>query len=268
MTVDAEPITDPLETIAGRGFSRYDVYRDWVELMLAALQRDDETYLNTLEEYKRGSGRDRGQRNADLFSEAFGELMSAMEASNRDILGVTYEEFGMQNDAFGQHFTPHNVCAAMAELQAPTADPEPPVTIADPACGSGRLLIHAARRHDERTICFGQDKDLLCAQMCALNCCFFNMDAVVVYGDSLTVEKRRAWRTQSTMLGGDIAEVDPEDAPWPEASLETTSEDTPETTPEAHPENTAEVDAEAAADRVSVETDGGGLEQADLARWS
>ena len=260
-TIDVAPITDPLETIAGRGFSRYDVYRDWVELMLAALQRDDETYLDVLDDYDRGKDRDRDERNADLFSTAFGELMSAMEASNRDVLGVTYEAFGMQNEAFGQHFTPHNVCASLAELQATSGDPEPPITIADPACGSGRLLIHAARRHDARTICFGQDKDLLCAQMAALNCCFFNMDAVVMYGDSLTLEQRRAWRTEHRIMGGGIAEADPESVPWPEAAFESTS------TPTADAGADGATDAADATDRVTVETDGGSVDQADLDDW-
>lgn len=257
---DVQPVLAPLETIAGRGFSRYDVFRDWTRLMLAALQRDDDTYLGILDDYDRDTGRERkrGARVADLFSEAFGELMAAMQATNRDVLGDAYEAFGMQNDAFGQHFTPHSVAGAMAEMQTAVGgeDPDPPVTIADPACGSGRMLVYAARRVDDATVCFGMDKDPLCAQMTALNCCFFNMDAAVVCGDSLTLDKRRAWRTRSTAMGGEVAEVDPDDVPWPEAAL---AGDT-------------DAQADASADgaeesRVVVEADGGAIGQADLADW-
>ena len=47
-TFDVERILDPLETIGRRGFGRYDVFRDWVDLMLSALQRDEDAYLETL----------------------------------------------------------------------------------------------------------------------------------------------------------------------------------------------------------------------------
>lgn len=257
MQVDTDRVLDPLESVASRGFSRYDVFRDWVTLMLAALQRDDDTYLDVLEGYDRGRDRDRGERNADLFATAFGELQDEMARTNRDVLGEVYEAWGMQSDEFGQHFTPHNVAAAMAEMQAVTeSEPDPPVTIADPACGTGRLAILAARRHDVETFCFGQDKDLLCAKMAALNFCFFNMDGVVVWGDSLKVEQKRAWRTRNTLMGGDVVEIDPEDVPLPEAAFEADS----------GPDPDAQADPE---ERVTVATSAdGGIEQSALEEWS
>jgi len=251
--IDVDRVLDPLREIERRGHNRYNVFRDWVELMLYSLQRKDEPYLEILEGYDDNRDYEKGDRSADHFSTAFGELMELMGETNRELLGVCYEEFGMQNDAFGQHFTPANVSAAMAEIQltADDTDPEPPITIADPACGSGRLLVLAARRHDQQTICFGQDKDLLCCKMTALNFCFFQMDGVVVYGDSLKVEKRRAWRTRSTVMGGEVAEVDPEDVAWPEAAFEEQEDDT-----------------ESGESReVAVEADGGQLDQTELGAW-
>ena len=44
-------------------------------------------------------------------------------------------------------------------------------------------------------------------------------DGAVVCGDSLEMTKRRAWKTRRTMLGGEVAEVDPDDLPWPEAAF-------------------------------------------------
>lgn len=85
-----------------------------------------------------------------------------MDDSNLGVLGMAYEEFGMQNDAFGQHFTPHSADAGMAEMLTTGEEPDPPVTIADRACGSGRMLVLAARQHDVPTICLGQDEDPLC----------------------------------------------------------------------------------------------------------
>ena len=193
--VDVEPILDPLEEIERRGFSHYDVFRDWIGLMLSALQRDDDAYLDTLSRYDRDGDRDRGECVPDLFATALSELMAAIDETGRDVLGDVYEAFGMQTDAFGQYFTPHTVAATMAEIQTATDEDstqEEPVTIADPACGSGRMLVLVARQQDAPTVCFGQDTDLVCVQMAALNLCFFNIDGAIVYGDSLAMTKRRA----------------------------------------------------------------------------
>jgi len=254
MDIDVKPVLDPLREIESRGYNRYNVFRDWVSLMLYALQRKDDPYLDILEDYDRGRDRDRGNRTPDLFSEAYGELMQLMQETNQEVLGVAYEAFGMDNDAFGQHFTPHSACDMMAEVLMDSGDPDPPITIADPTCGSGRMLVHAARQTDEHTICFGQDKDDLCAEMTALNFCFFNMNGVVVLGDTLRVESRRAWRTKNTALGGEVAEVDPEDVVWPEAAFETNAD--------------ADDDEPAGEERVSVGADGGSLDQAELGEWS
>jgi len=274
--VPTDDVLAPLETIAGRGFSAYNVFRDWTELMLAALQKDDETYLDVLEEYDRGKDRDRGERNADLFAQAFGELQATMRETGLDVLGAVYEAWDLGSHDQGIHFTPHTVARAMAEFQIIIQDgetaPEPSVRIADPACGSGRLLIFAARVHDEPVICYAKDKNGLCTRLAALNCCFFNLDAVIVQGDSLQVTRQRAWRTRHTPLGGEIAEVDPETLPDPEVMFRSTDDEpTDDATgpedeqaaptgaddgaPQQHEEDTA-----AAADRLTVE-EGDDLEQ-------
>ena len=96
------------------------MFRDWIDLMLSALQRDDDAYLDTPSRYDRDGDRNRGERVPDLFATVFSELMATMDETDRDVLGIAYEEFGMQTDAFGQHFTPHNVAATMAEIQTAT----------------------------------------------------------------------------------------------------------------------------------------------------
>lgn len=263
--VPVDDVVEPLETIVRRGFSEYDVFRDWTELMLAALQDDDETYLDILEEYDRGADRDRGNRNADLFAEAFGELQRAMQETNLDALGAVYEALGLSQHDQGIHFTPHNVARAMAEIQvvcqSGESAPEPPVRVVDPACGSGRLLILAARAHDKAVFCYAKDKNSVCARMAALNCCFFNLDAVIVQGDSLTVARQRAWKTMHSPLGGEIAEVSPDALPDPDVLFSGDS-DNAEAAETASAESTdigavSDDGVPAAANAHAAETDGG-----------
>jgi len=176
--------------------------------MLYSLEGDDENYLSVVDNYD--NDKPDGQRPADLYAEAFGELQRGLAETDADLLGVVYEELGMDSDAFGQYFTPHNVCDAKAEMVIDVdADRDEPYTIADPASGSGRLLLYAARNIPDGmdAVFYGQDKDSTCAKMTALNLCFFNLDGYAVHGDSLTMEKHRVWQTRGTPLGGEIQEL-------------------------------------------------------------
>jgi len=199
-TVDS--IVDKLNTIYRNGYSYHRVFRDWIDLMLYALQRTDTEYLETMDHY--GNDAPRGEREADLFAAAFGELQVATANTGLDVLGDVYETFGMQSDYLGQHFTPHEVAELLAELQYGSDDSVE--KISDPACGSGRLLLYSAQRHPD-VVLFGQDKDAVCAKLTALNLCLFNFDGYVVHGDTIRLEQQKIWQTVSTSSGGIVREI-------------------------------------------------------------
>lgn len=209
-----EPVVQQLEAVERLGHPRYDVFTDWVDLMLYSLQSDDDRYLDIVEKYDKDLPE--GERPVDRYSHAFGELQRGMTETDADLLGVVYEELGMDSDAFGQHFTPHNLCDMKAEMVIDVDETgEEPYTIADPACGSGRLLIHAAKKipSEADALFYGQDKDVTCAKMTALNFTFFNMSGYAVHGDSLKMEKDRVWQTRGTAIGGEIRELDQDGFP-------------------------------------------------------
>lgn len=233
--IDCSPIIEPLETIERRGFTRHNLFRDWLELILYALQRDDDAYLATLEKYKSEKSREEGDRNADLFSEAFGQLMRLTQESNLDVLGDVYEEFGMNSNHFGQYFTPHPTAKMLARVNVDDSHDNPPVSIADPACGSGRLLIYAAREIDEEVWAFGQDLDEMCAMISAINFTLFNLNGIIIQGDSLKLTKHRAWQTGGSRLGGNIREIDPEQSSVHEDALRAAREDAQETEADEEP---------------------------------
>jgi len=211
--IDVDKIVETLAQIRQRGHSAHTVFRDWISLMLYALQRRDDPYLEIVDDYRKPGDMDHpdGQRSVDFFSKAFGQLQERMAATDADVLGAVYEEYGMSSDAFGQHFTPHTVCEMMVEIAGVVDenDTEDRQTVLDPACGSGRMLLTAGRKQPD-ALFVGQDKDPLCARMTALNCCFLNLDAYVVQGNSLTVEFQRAWETSYSPMGGSVRELDDE----------------------------------------------------------
>ena len=165
------PVRKELEAIIGMGYRSHRVFEDWVGLMFHAFQRDD-------------------PREADHFATATAYLMDDMRATNEEALGPLYEEYAA-NHYTGQYFTPSSVARLMARITH-TAPPETGrFKVLDPACGAGACLIAAAKEQtfeqNGRAIFVGQDIDLNCARMTALNLMFFNLDGVILWGNHLSL---------------------------------------------------------------------------------
>jgi len=236
------------------------VFDDFLDLSLNALQRDDESYLDIMDKY--------GEKEAQLYSEALGELMKASAEANHDILGVVYEQLGNSSDHFGQHFTPHNLSdmkASMVIDEDPDSDGDEPYSVMDPAAGSGRLPISAAKQLPDEIEAefYAVDKDSTCAKMAALNFTFFNMDGYVVHGDSLTQDYHTVWATEGSVMGGSVYELDDDQwtNPYNEVVEQDPEEDIQESedTREQEQAEAPDVDFEELRDTTLSEfSDGGG----------
>ena len=86
-------------------------------------------------------------------------------------------------------------------------------TYFDPCCGSGRLLLAAADVNPHAEF-YGQDIDLRCVHMTAINLALRNLYGWVVHGDSLSNQQWRIYRTGFNGKGV-IAEVTPQHCPAP-----------------------------------------------------
>jgi len=177
-------VTQFVNELNSIGASR--VFPDWLQMIFCALQmqRDEETYLKTIERWK--AKPESLKRLAILFA----ELTTAMEQQG-DMLGNIY----MEAVSFGQHgqfFTPQEVCDMMARMTiGDTA--EDGKSVHDPACGSGRMLLASAKLC--RSMVFvGQDVDEACCQMTAINMALNSLRGWVVHGNSLTLEIRNVWQ--------------------------------------------------------------------------
>lgn len=251
---DTGHIVDTLDSIhraTGRGRGR--VFEDWMALATAAFARDDARYTDVLDAYPAAGTDDpddairRGC--AEDFSEALGALVAATADQDRPVLGDIYERVGRQSDALGQHFTPWNVSYAIAELTLVTDDledatPADPLTVGDPACGSGRLLVATAKAVHERApetplVVAGTDKDRTCARMTVVNLVIARVRGRVEHGNSLTDEVWRRWHVRPSTPGpAVVVDDDPEttityDAVQDEPSDEAAREDTPDSDQES-----------------------------------
>jgi type I restriction-modification system DNA methylase subunit len=109
--------------------------------------------------------------------EALAMLMLEAERSFYDVLGPVYMRLGQSEPRLGQFFTPWPVAVLMARLNIGTALPETrPISILDPCCGSGVMLMAACEVANSLGLdprrdlaLYGQDIDLVCVKMARAN---------------------------------------------------------------------------------------------------
>lgn len=128
----------------------------------------------------------------------------------KDILGEVYTRLNLANEWNGQFFTPDTICRLMVEMLQLTADiPDEKnnyIKINEPTCGSGAMMIAAAWamqkegvEYQKHTFFVAQDIDIRCVWMAYIQCCLYRIPAVVVHGNTLTMEMWSYWYTYDGM---------------------------------------------------------------------
>lgn len=122
-----------------------------------------------------------------------------------DILGDIYHELRLNNEWNGQYFTPDHICRLMAQIVRPVDEyPEKdgPITINEPTCGSGTMIIGAVwamkqKGFDYRHKSFfvAQDIDIRCVWMAYIQLSLYGIPAVVIHGNTLTMDEWSRWYT-------------------------------------------------------------------------
>jgi hypothetical protein len=205
---ESKHVWQHLETAAARSHHDarrvYDAFLAATVCALSGGQMEDQ-YLQTVKPYSEGKP---GQRAIDAFPAALAVVIDAIETTRQDILGDIFQG-AITHGQNGQFFTPENVCKMMAQM---TVDSETR-NVSDPCCGSGRLLLAAADICPQAEF-VGQDVDLRCAQMTAINLALRNLHGWVVHGNSLSREQWHIYRTGFNGKGV-IAEIEPQACPEP-----------------------------------------------------
>lgn len=182
-----KPFGNYLEELAYRK-SRYDVFDDFLTMIVCALSmgRKEDEYLRTVKDYTR--------EELDLFCQAFASVVIQMEYNPLvDPFGDYFEEF-LSNGKNGQFFTPNGVCDLMASIVAVDEKEESDSikTVYDPTCGSGRLLLSAAKK-DRKRYFIGCDISAVCCKMTLINMCLNSLQGEVYHMDTLAMSIWRKW---------------------------------------------------------------------------
>jgi hypothetical protein len=193
----------------------YDVFRDFVELAACALANAcdpvgfdvrEAQYMRTVGKYN--------STEVQRFPQMLGELADAMAEEPGDVLGHVFGELEQGNAARGQFFTPIEICRLMAGI---SMDPEHVrcliaergfFTVQEPAVGAGAMVIALALHLQQHGINYQQhmhvtcvDVDARAVHMAYVQFALLHIPAVVVLGNTLTLEQREVWHTPAHIMG-------------------------------------------------------------------
>lgn len=131
-----------------------------------------------------------------VFPEMVTILVDALESNpDQDFLGELFMALELGNHWKGQFFTPYNVCRMMAEMQCRDAkqkvEAQGWISVNDPACGAGALLV-AARNvflRDgvgfDQALFIAQDIDRVAGMMCYIQLSLLGCAGYVCIADTL-----------------------------------------------------------------------------------
>lgn len=201
----------------GRRISQ--VFSDFCELAALALRnsvdlrgRDEREarYLDIIGGYT--------SEEANRFSELLAKLALEFDAGFSDVLGKLYMSLDLGSDRLGQFFTPYEVSTLVAQMtlgdftkcldEAKLAGRDY-ITVNEPTCGSGGMVIALADamrgagiNYQQAMHVTAQDLEITAVHMAYIQLSLLHIPAVVVHGNTLTLEQRDIWHTPAHILGG------------------------------------------------------------------
>lgn len=187
----------------------YKVFDDFVTCFAIALhnginkdQELEDKYLSIISNYEK--------QDAMKFAELCAILVSAYEEEGFcDLLGELYMELEISSKQLGQFFTPYCVSKLMADLtfDENTIKTQEYVTLSEPTCGSGGMLIayaeamkNAGFNPQKQLLVTCVDIDQTAAMMCYIQLSLLGIPGEVIIGNTLTMEFSRSMKTFTYIL--------------------------------------------------------------------
>ncbi|EDO1895625.1 DUF1738 domain-containing protein [Salmonella enterica] len=193
--------------------NRWQVFSDFVHMaacsLYNAIHRDaafEADYMQRVGRYSR--------EDANNMSRLLAEVIEGLEFCPTDFLGQIFMNLELGNTRHGQYFTPYNVCYTMARmtlsdrLSVLTSGERDFITVSDPACGGGGMIVAMAQamleegfNPQKQMVAYCVDIDPVAAMMCYIQLSLMGIPAIVAIGNSLTVEIKQELATPMFVLG-------------------------------------------------------------------
>lgn len=201
-TPDAKAFVKVFQQLTYR-YNAWKVWCDFITMTACALsipfgcgssdsfEERSQLMLSTANQYK--------EKELQQLDELSRILVDALDRnSHQDFLGRLYMSLDFGSSWRGQFFTPWNVAMMMAQMmpakEADMLTDKGYISVSDPCCGAGCLLIAMAmaygdrykdRNYQQDILFAGQDVDRVVALMCYIQLSLLGCAGYVIIGDSL-----------------------------------------------------------------------------------
>lgn len=182
--------------------NRWQVWSDFVVMAAISISNTvDRSHFDAREKMYMSIVSKYNERELNCFAEMFARIVVAIDMNpDQDFLGELFMSLGLGNESGGQFFTPYSVCRAMAamtfgeDLKA-KVEKQGWVSVNDPACGAGALLIAFANEcqrpgnginYQTSVLFVAQDIDLIAGCMCYIQLSLMGCPGYVVIDNTLT----------------------------------------------------------------------------------
>lgn len=214
-----------LKTLGSR-HSLWSVFEDWLKVCAISISNSvdwnhreerEQQYLETINKYTPDEQK--------ILVETFSELVVALEREHTksgptDLLGKVFHSLELHNKYHGQFFTPFHICEFMGHValgdggEAGNAvsgalSQKGYVSVCEPCVGSGGMVLGFASamyreklNYCEQMVAYCCDIDIKCVYMAYLQLSLYGIPAVIIHGNSLTLEEWSRWYTPVYMLRG------------------------------------------------------------------
>lgn len=181
-----------IDSISGK-YSSYEVFTDWIKCCALAIsnastllrgelwEKREQEYIETMKRYSK--------EEQEQLVKMFVLLVETLETDMYDVLGAIYMESGMGSKAAGQFFTPYHLSEVCAELTLPEPDEKGIITLNEPSCGGGGMIIATAAAMKKKGLNYqrkleviAQDLDWKGVYMCYLQLSLLGLRAICVQG--------------------------------------------------------------------------------------
>jgi len=213
---------ETIKTLEGLGHrhSTWQVFQDWVAMYAYSLsnaldkiqfQEREEKYLDIAKRYD--------QEEMQKFCQCAAYLVQSFENEVCDHLGEIFMEMELGNKWQGQFFTPYDVCRMMAGMTITDnalamIDDKGFISCSEPACGAGAMILGVGEYIKERgynpqqqTHWIATDVDPKAVHMTYIQLSLTGIPAIVVHGNTLTLEEFGHWYTPQHILGNWVSKL-------------------------------------------------------------
>lgn len=182
--------------------NRFSVWSDFIVMTAISISNlVDKSHADAREETYKSLAKKYNKEELACFVKMFREIVLGIDTcSDQDFLGELFMALELGNQYKGQFFTPYNVCRAMAAMTYGNELKEKIkhqgwVSVSDPACGAGALLIAFANEcrrpgndvnYQTSVLFAAQDIDLVAGLMCYIQLSLLGCPGYVTIADTLT----------------------------------------------------------------------------------